>query len=385
MSRVDTYTLAPGLAGAVALLGVCLAAAPTASAATCFERLEKGALAQVAGDHETAEQVFRQALEVEACRAPPLGPLLRFSLGRILVDGADHSPERACEAEVHLSVARDADDANVAQGAAAVLSEARAICLKARAAEDWGEAGSASGEPVAAAPSAAPGPAARPSPEVDPERLPAPTPVAEAQRHAPPASIDPPAGSTSAEPTSPRRWSFGPRVEGGVSGLVVGQFTVGELMPGITVGFGLAVERQLLDTMRLFVEPAVTVSTLGYRVDADGGGQKSVIWRRTIIEATAGAAWLPRAGALALRLGARGGWVLDATEAPALFSDDGTPIDMAWVSVDAVMGVSYEWPLAGAGLRVSADVGLGLLRLNAADDAAGWYGYRGALAVAALF
>lgn len=305
----------------IALLGW-----PGEAAARCFELLGQGATAHRAGDLDAAEATLREGLGIEACRGPSIGPLLRFSLGQVLLDRAEATPERACDAVVEFAAARDATDSDVSKAADERLAEARAACRAAR----------------------------RP---VTPPPTPMPLP----------------------EPPSP--FTFGPQVGGGISGLALGRFVEGEVRLGAALELGVALAYRLTPEFSVLLDPAVTFAGLSY-ARSTPTGEQSAEWRWTTVEGTVGAAWHPLGGALSVMAGARVGGLIEATESAA---SSEASIDMAPLLVDAVLGGAWGWAVSKTQIRASLRGGLGLLRLNPSDDPAGLHGYRLALSVAALF
>ena len=374
---------------AVLVVAVCGVGLSTASRAAdgkrCFDLLEAGASAQRAGDIGEAEQRFREALAIDACRAPTVGPLLYFSLGNLLVARAHAAPHLGCEAQRHLEVAADADNPDVAQAAGEALATASARCLKSQVAEEQKRQPEGDAQ----------------TPALQIVDAPTPLPAAPPQRAAEPSTVDdlrdePPAAQAEAPDVAagPSGWSFGPRVEGGVSGLW-GDESTERVSPGVTAGLGLVVQRRTPGaSLALLLEPGVTMTTLrfSHRYADEALGTQSGTWVRTIVEATLAGAWFPGVGDLAVRFGVRGGWVADASERSDAGGGTGwVDVDMASLAVDGVLGASHDWALGTARLRVTVDGATGLARINALGDLdyldhfQGWFGYRFGLSVSALF
>ncbi len=376
------------------LVGACAALAPwaglAADHAACYAALEKGSTALLQGRLDDAEAAFAGALDIAACREPPVGPLLDFSMGRVLLTLAESSPASACDAVEHLERAAAAENRVVADGAAALLIDARRLCLEYEAATDWRR-------PTAAARVDAPDAGGAPVVEEAPPTPPEPRVGEKVADTAPAPDADASTADTAEPVPPPGSWSFGPRLEGGVSGLW-GADPTDLVSPGVTVGLGMVVERRAPGgSLALLVEPSVTATTINFRQGYahDDLGVQSGTWLRTIVEATVAGAWFPGVGDLALRIGLRGGWVVDAVERSDVAGGTGwVDVDMASVAVDGVVGASYDWALGAARLRLAIDGGTGLARINVPADAEaldyldhfeGWFGYRCGLAVSALF
>lgn len=310
--------------GAAAAVCIALIGWPGEAAARCFELLGQGATAHRAGDLDAAEATLREGLGIEACRGPSIGPLLRFSLGQVLLDRAKAAPGRACDAVVEFAAARDATDRDVSKAADERLAEAQAACRAARR--------------IAVKPTA-------PAPE------------------------------------PPSRFTFGPQVGGGISGLALGRFAEGEVTIGPALELGVAFAYRLTPEFSVLLDPAVTYAGLDY-ARSTPDGEQSADWRWTIVEGTVGAGWHPFGGALSVMVGARLGGVVEASEATASAE---APIDMAAFLADGVLGGAWTWKVSKTHIRASLRGSLGLLRLNPSDDPAGLHGYRIGLGVAALF
>lgn len=307
---------APGLA-ALALL-----AWPCASSADCFADLAAGAEAQRLGRLDDAEAIFRRSLEQAACRAPPTGPLLQFSLGQTLLAHGDDDPARACAALSAFTAAAGAGDPEVVEAARARIADADVTCRLGGAAP--------------------------------PDAPPAP------------------------------RLLFGPRVEGGIFGLARGRFKQGTLSPGPALGLGLALQYDFTRHWGALLEPGVAFDSLLYTADVLGEA-RSVAWRRLLLEAMAGVAWHPDGGWWSLLLGARGGRVFLATEASTALAVDGADIELADWQLDGVAGFAALWSGPFGHVRASLTASLGALRMNPASDDVAWQGYRVVAGVAALF
>lgn len=361
----------------------------TLAAIDCFERLDVGSQAQVDGRLPAAYAIFTAALRAEPCQSPPHASLLRFSLGRVLLEMAEQDPEKACEARSHLELARQSAMAQVAEGAAALFEQASSACLTHTANAD-----DASGKDARQ-----PGPAPD-APPREPEP-PEPDKLAPGARATPPAEDEQPreenAPNTASETIEARpdpvdgkhadeAFQLGPRLESGFSGLAFGRIDSTEVTPGATLGLGLALEYRLSEALALLVEPTASLVSLNVTFDHPGAlPDQTAVWRRILLESTAGLAWFPRGGDVSMRFGLRGGWVLDAAEKASLLGGDAWAIDLAPFALDAVIGLGWSWRVDATRLRLSADGGFGLLRFNSEDDTTGWLDYRVGLAVAALF
>lgn len=325
--------------------------------------IEEGAGAHRAGRLALAVSLFRAALEEERCRRAPWGPMVRYSLGRALLDLADEAPgaaaaPAACEAVEHFRAAlAESTDADVK----AVANEQLGVAIgRCRAAE---VARLEAARLEAARAEAARAEAAR---------------AEAAGRAAEPVTEEPMGGGSAVRrraESSPDGMGFGPRIEAGIAGLAWGRLPSAP-EPGMSLGLGLTVDVWSGARARLSVEPTFTLASLRYR---------DAVWRWMLVEGAIKMGWRPWGGRGELLVGGRIGWVPEAREQSAFFDRGGLALDVSPLVADALAGVGWGWQMGSNRIRLEVTGGLGVLRLNPADDAVGWHGYRAAMGSTVLF